>query len=239
MNRIALALGIATLTAAPAAAVETLIFETGFETGQFDSIGSFPAAAPTLTLNGAAIVGSESLPGFETRFLRNTQKNPAGATSFTVANLGAHDGLRLQFDLAFIDSWDGKGNNSHGPDLLTVRINGTDYLLSSNNAQGIADYGTGTIIGQGRYGFNSQWRDTVVSYDLMLPFAGTDFTFAITAGGRGWQGGNDESWGIDNVRLSAISAAVPEPASWAMMIAGFGFVGAAARRRRPVASVIA
>ena len=27
-------------------------------------------------------------------------------------------------------------------------------------------------------------------------------------------------------------AAVPEPASWALMIAGFGLVGAAARRRR-------
>jgi hypothetical protein len=30
-------------------------------------------------------------------------------------------------------------------------------------------------------------------------------------------------------------AAVPEPATWAMLIAGFGFVGAAARRRRNVA----
>lgn len=29
------------------------------------------------------------------------------------------------------------------------------------------------------------------------------------------------------------NGAVPEPASWAMMIAGFGLVGAAARRRRP------
>jgi hypothetical protein len=29
------------------------------------------------------------------------------------------------------------------------------------------------------------------------------------------------------------TGAVPEPASWAMMIAGFGLVGAAARRRRP------
>jgi hypothetical protein len=28
--------------------------------------------------------------------------------------------------------------------------------------------------------------------------------------------------------------AVPEPASWAMLIAGFGLVGAAARRRRTV-----
>ena len=34
---------------------------------------------------------------------------------------------------------------------------------------------------------------------------------------------------LDNV---LVSQAVPEPASWAMLIAGFGLVGAAARRRR-------
>ncbi|MFQ3665705.1 MAG: PEPxxWA-CTERM sorting domain-containing protein [Sphingomonadaceae bacterium] len=31
--------------------------------------------------------------------------------------------------------------------------------------------------------------------------------------------------------------AIPEPASWAMMIAGFGFVGSALRRRRPARSL--
>lgn len=35
---------------------------------------------------------------------------------------------------------------------------------------------------------------------------------------------------LSNVRLDV--AAVPEPASWALMIAGFGLVGVAARRRR-------
>ena len=41
---------------------------------------------------------------------------------------------------------------------------------------------------------------------------------------------------VDNVRLS--TSAVPEPATWAMMIMGFGLVGSAARRRRrtPVAA---
>ncbi len=34
--------------------------------------------------------------------------------------------------------------------------------------------------------------------------------------------------------VAAINAAVPEPATWAMMIAGFGFVGAAARRNRRI-----
>ena len=32
------------------------------------------------------------------------------------------------------------------------------------------------------------------------------------------------------------TAGIPEPATWAMMIAGFGLVGAAARRRRPLAA---
>ena len=37
-------------------------------------------------------------------------------------------------------------------------------------------------------------------------------------------------------RLELFSAAVPEPSSWAMLIAGFGLVGAAARRRVTVAA---
>ena len=39
--------------------------------------------------------------------------------------------------------------------------------------------------------------------------------------------------GVDNV---FVGGAVPEPASWAMLIAGFGLVGASARRRRVVAA---
>ncbi len=44
---------------------------------------------------------------------------------------------------------------------------------------------------------------------------------------------------IDNIAydLSPVAAGVPEPASWALLIAGFGLVGAAARRRRGFASV--
>jgi len=38
--------------------------------------------------------------------------------------------------------------------------------------------------------------------------------------------------GSQDLTFSASIAAVPEPATWAMMIAGFGVVGAAARRRR-------
>ena len=43
-------------------------------------------------------------------------------------------------------------------------------------------------------------------------------------------------WGpaLDNVALNTITAAVPEPATWAMMIGGFFGLGAALRQRRRV-----
>jgi len=56
-------------------------------------------------------------------------------------------------------------------------------------------------------------------------------TVEFFASGQGWQAGADESWGIDNFALSAMGS-VPEPSSWAMLIAGFGLTGAAMRRRK-------
>lgn len=38
---------------------------------------------------------------------------------------------------------------------------------------------------------------------------------------------------LDNVRISIDPAPIPEPASWGLMIAGFGLAGVALRHRRP------
>ncbi len=43
-------------------------------------------------------------------------------------------------------------------------------------------------------------------------------------------GGDNQGALLDNISLSI--AAVPEPATWAMMILGFGFIGASLRRRK-------
>lgn len=52
--------------------------------------------------------------------------------------------------------------------------------------------------------------------------------------GGSWVGGM--KWNTPTVRLRSLSlysaAVIPEPATWAMMIAGFGMIGMAARRRR-------
>ena len=52
-------------------------------------------------------------------------------------------------------------------------------------------------------------------------------SFTLTANGG--------AWGLaDNFTIASVApvAAVPEPATWAMMLVGFGLIGAAARRRK-------
>ena len=52
-------------------------------------------------------------------------------------------------------------------------------------------------------------------------------TFAVTE----TVGGDNAGIVLDNI---SVSTAVPEPASWALMVAGFGLVGFAYRRRSTV-----
>jgi PEP-CTERM motif len=84
--------------------------------------------------------------------------------------------------------------------------------------------GTGNALGSLNLAANN-----VSAFDLVaITFSGTGQSFAIS-GGAG-------QFGFDDVTFNE-SGAVPEPASWALMIAGFGLVGSAMRRRKPSVSV--
>lgn len=80
-------------------------------------------------------------------------------------------------------------------------------------------FATGTLASAGNW---STWTST---YTVGAADVGS--TITIVLNGAGDQG----NW--DNVRLDG---PVPEPASWAMMVAGFGMVGAGLRRRRVTAA---
>lgn len=50
---------------------------------------------------------------------------------------------------------------------------------------------------------------------------------------------HDEATKLTSVQFSAFNAGVPEPAAWAFMIAGFGLLGAVARRRTAASAAYA
>ena len=49
--------------------------------------------------------------------------------------------------------------------------------------------------------------------------------------------GGQANYGTDRLGIVNLQPGVPEPATWLMMIVGFGLIGAAARRRQPKVSV--
>jgi hypothetical protein len=75
--------------------------------------------------------------------------------------------------------------------------------------------------------------DDILNQTIAFSGAAFDsFTFAYTnALGSPFTGGGAANVGLIEIVDNVVIAAVPEPASWAMMIAGFGLVGGALRRR--------
>jgi hypothetical protein len=232
--KIVLATAVATsLLAQPVlAAGYTNVWSTGFETSEYETLGPFPWSSLSTIFGGASFDNAGSGPGLGTRYFHNTT---GGTTIFTANGLGAHDSLKLSFDLIFVDSWDGNDGSCCSPDYLFANINGASDAYYASIALGSSDYfGLGTLSAFGNYLSNPSWNDKIVHYDLIIPHTASSFFLSFNAGGGGFQYGTDESWGIDNFSLSARTD-VPEPASWAMLIAGFGLTGAVMRRRRMAA----
>lgn len=65
--------------------------------------------------------------------------------------------------------------------------------------------------------------------------AGSDVNLFVTTGTRYRVNAGGLSTGFVTANASAVTAAVPEPATWAMMLFGFGAIGFGMRRRKSTA----
>ena len=132
--------------------------------------------------------------------------NPFGGVSQTIATVvGQH--YRLTFDL---------GNN--------VRYENENFgsiLLASAGS-------TSQTFTNLAYDPNLQVETWATE---TLDFVATGSSTLITLHG-GASGAQQAAIGLDNVRVEAIAGGVPEPASWALMLGGFGMVGGALRSRK-------
>ncbi|WP_199553568.1 PEPxxWA-CTERM sorting domain-containing protein [Sandaracinobacteroides hominis] len=166
-----------------------------------------------------------------------TQAAPTGALESPNSvdfNFNAPAGAGLaSFTLHGYASLDGAGNGY--TDIFTVSLNGTDILQGSWNLGGggndvvwFAPVGSSISVSS-----PGGWAGGTGLFSVPLALTAGSNTLTLSYSGNG-QGLGDEGWGISNLTV----AGVPEPATWVMLIAGFGMVGFA-RRRGPIASTLA
>jgi hypothetical protein len=127
--------------------------------------------------------------------------------------------LKLNNQLIFLGTFNlGGGSNSGSQAKVYSNSFGAALSNPTNNGTAIGFAG-----GKEVFNFN----------DLPVNIGSNSLTFSYTslsdADHAGFQGLGDEGWGVEQV---AISAAVPEPATWAMMILGFVGVGFMGYRRQ-------
>jgi len=128
----------------------------------------------------------------------------------------------LDFDFYCIDSWDGYG--MYGPDRFIVRAGGVTLLSETfANQHEYQSYPGAPVLGPEFLGFNPTWRDSIyhLSLAFVVPGGPTQLAFEAT----GLSSLHDESWGIDNVVVSAVLV----PAPWSAGVLGLAWW---ARRRR-------
>lgn len=160
-----------------------------------------------------------------------------GAVFDIVANTGGQDGKPEAFGLRSLDPFFDMGDlpfvASFSRGLLALSIDFGDYGEDSPDTMQLqiwsGEGGTGVLLGSATADFGGEFPDfNTITIDSAVAFRSATFT----AGSPGFE----NSVFYDN--LTATVATVPEPATWALLIAGFGLAGAQLRRRRVVAQVV-
>lgn len=193
------------------------------------AMAAAPAAAVTLTED------------FETLGPRDTLL--AGPLATAIGSITALAGV--PFPNLFLSSPGynnfGSGNNPTTSVILTAngdeafsanlafaaRTVSMDVYLNDFGPAQLRFYNGATLLGTLAFAIADPNFQTV-SYTSLGPLI-TSFVFDSTLGGQ-------LNTGLDNI---SITTGVPEPANWALLIAGFGVVGAARRRQRQLQRAVA
>ncbi len=204
------------LAGAPAALGQT-VFSSDFDGA------SIPAeiSAGTATLTGVQQFAGLGATGnaFGGSFLRSPTAN---TVSLHLTGLPAHTTVNVAFLLAAIDSLDGTGSYPSG-DYFHVKLDGVTIFRESLANASPSQYQSyipspGAQLARhqdlGFTGPGSYYTDS--AYDLGLepalqgiPHSAATLTLEFVIEGQGVQDLNDESWAMDNLKLSLGNAALP------------------------------
>ncbi len=209
---------------------------------------SFDAALPTeISAGSATLTGVQGFLGYGpsgSQFGGNFLRSPtANIVTLNLTGLQAHSAISLDFLFAAIDSLDGTGTFPSG-DYFKVTLDGTTIFresfanaLASQIQSYVPPAGVQLArrVDLGFGGPGDPYTDSAyylgadpVFKNIAHTGAMATFTFQIE--GVGNQDINDESWAMDNLKVSVTP--VPEPETYAMLLAGLGLLFAAAQLRK-------
>lgn len=238
------ALGGATAVKAAPLQVYSNNFD-GTETFGGGATGGLFLITTTAGVQNFSTLANPGNPGntFSGNLLRNDDTNlPTTPTVIHLSNLPAHDSVSLSFLLAIIDSWD-SSNGAPSPDIFNVVVDG-NYVLTATfaNQSGTITDTVGTSLtnlmdlwsGPSGPHFNDRAYDVTGDARLTsIAHTASTLTVELFASGSGWQGGTDESWGIDNLAVTInATATVPVPEPMPLAALGLGLAGIWLMRRR-------
>ena len=202
--------------------ISTTTFSTNFDSGVPAQLSGTTTVA---AVQGFAGIGTGTNVFSGSLLHNNTGSGlPNGAntapqtpTTLTLTNLPTHTSIDINFLLAIINSWDGLNAAAFGMDFFNVRVDGT--LLFRGSFDNI----TATGVDQGYVapagvqltprpftdlGFpgtsslsDSAWNLGLDPLLNNIPHTASTLTIDLFADGPGFQGGANESWGIDNLEV--------------------------------------
>jgi hypothetical protein len=120
------------------------------------------------------------------------------SVSLRIDNLTAHTTICVSFDLYLISSWD--SDTSYGPDIFGVQVDGTtQYEEGFDQGNGAPGETESDTLGYG----SGEWGDSVIPVRVCdSSHSASSVTFNFF--GNLTESLDNESWGIDNVVVTAI-----------------------------------
>ena len=220
--------------------------------------GGAASAATTLTISGVGVESYNTVSNvpFISTAISTAILFPISAISGAlpnlphVAGLGVGDTLIVFCDDLVHDVGIGAGGYHYEVGAVTTDSNGNSLSVQQSNEMGqLADLGRALYYANPADAadltavqtaiWDIEYNTTSISAN---PYPGEDPTVASEIAGIGYHGGGYAVGliGLDNEQSQILGAtSVPEPATWAMMMLGFGGLGVAMRNNRRKQAVAA